>query len=144
MASFVNLFNHGELVFAYSMATYERTFGDLLCTHTFSWWPILYIKIFLISYSIYSSRSFFFTVVTFMASFVYLLLGEFMFTSEIFYGYMCMSLSMATCTYPWWPILYTYLFLVIYSIYKELFDCIIFKHIIQVLSVFCKYHLFMI
>ena len=61
----------------------------------------------------------FFTVVTFMASFVYLLLGEFMFTSEIFYGYMCMSLSMAKCTYLWWPILYTYLFLVTYSVHKE-------------------------
>ena len=54
------------------------------------------------SYFPYSSRSFF-TIVTFMASFVHLLLllGEFMFTSVIFYGYMCLSLSMATCTYLW-------------------------------------------
>ena len=42
-----------------------------------------------------------------------------------------MSLSlhfMATCTHLWWPILYTYLVLVIYSVYKEVCDCIIFKH----------------
>ena len=111
-------------------------FYGYICTYF--WWPILYTYLFLVtyfiykdilmSYSIYSSRSFFFTVVTFMASFVYLLLGEFMFTSVIFYGYLCMSLSMATCTYPWWPILYTCLVLVIYSVYKELFGCIIFKH----------------
>ena len=119
-------------IVSYSMATYTRTSGDLFCIHTFSWWPILYIRIFLMSYLTYSSRSFF-TVVTFMASFVHLLLllGEFMFTSVIFYGYMCMRLSlhfMATCTHLWWPILYTYLVLVIYSVYKEVCDCIIFEH----------------
>ena len=30
--------------------------------------------------------------------------------------------------YLWWPILYTYLVLVNYSVYKEHFDCLIFKY----------------
>ena len=34
----------------------------------------------------------------------------------------------ATWMYLWWPILYTYLVLVNYSVYKEHFDCLIFKY----------------
>ena len=49
---------------------------------------------------------------TFMVYFVYLLLlGELIFTWEIFNIY--------TCMYLWWPILCTYLFLVTYSVLKE-------------------------
>ena len=51
MAYFVYLYLLG-LIFTYFMGTSAHTSCDLFCTHTSSWWPILYTRNFLIAYSV--------------------------------------------------------------------------------------------
>ena len=90
------------------MATCARTIDELFCTFNTSCWPRLYIRNFLLGWSVHILPHFdVFSVITksswrictvmkFMAYFVYLLLpGELMSTWVIFHGYMI--------TYIWWP-----------------------------------------
>ena len=51
ITSFVYLLLLGGLIFTYFMAT--CTSGDLLCTYTFFWWPILYTWNFLMDYYVH-------------------------------------------------------------------------------------------
>ena len=70
---------------------FGHTSGDLFCTRALSWWPILYIG------------KHFFTLLIFMGYFVYLLLlGEPIFTWEIFYDnvhVLLVTYSVHTHTY---------------------------------------------
>ena len=117
-AYFVYFLFFGELM-GYFLMTYTCMF---LC------WPILYIYILMVSYSLYKENfnvrfckhtSSFFMYFT-RCSWPSLYISD-------FHGLFCLFPSpwwayieryfMTTCTYLWWPILYTYLLLVTYSVH---------------------------
>ena len=83
----------GGLIFTYFIATWARTFVDLFCTHTLSRWSFLFMRKFLMSYSVWP------------------ILFFYVFYLYIFYGYVH--------TYLQWPILQTCPFLVTYSVNKK-------------------------
>ena len=93
------------------MAKSARTTGDLFCILTSFYWLILYIWNLLMDYFLHKPTH----------SDLFSILNIFLVSLSLHF--------MATWTYLWWPILYTnFLVLVNYSVYKELFDCLIFKH----------------
>ena len=53
MAYFVYFLLLGELILRDILWLRARTFGDLFCTRTSSWWPILYIRNFLMALSLH-------------------------------------------------------------------------------------------
>ena len=53
MAYFVYFLLLGELILRDILWLRARNFSDLFCTRTSSWWPILYIRNFLITFSLH-------------------------------------------------------------------------------------------
>ena len=101
--------------------------GDLFCTHTTSWWPILYTWWFFMVPSVHipphvdlnsvSAKSYLVCILrNFTDYFVYLLfLGELIFVWVIFHGlHVHVPLFL--------PILYIYILMVTYTLYKENFN----------------------
>ena len=88
-----------------------RTSVDLFCTYTSSWWRILNMRNFLTTCSVQTSF-------------------------RELYGLFC------TFTSPWWatymsrcwPILYTYLILVTYSVHREFLECLSCTHTLPCLT----------
>ena len=90
--------------------------GDLICTRTFSWWPILYSWIILkvlfcthispcLTYSLLVPHPLD-LVCTLVSLWPILFIYFSLVSLPIYYGYMC--------TFVWWTILYTYLLLLTY------------------------------
>ena len=90
--------------------------GDLICTRTFSWWPILYSwSILKVLFCTHISQCLTYSllvphpldlVFTLVSLWPILFIYFSLVSLPIYYGYMC--------TYLWWTILYTYLLLLTY------------------------------
>ena len=110
--SLVSLCLHILCLHVYHLVIYSvhmLAVGHLFCTYETFWLPQVNFMTYFVHQCLFWPISFIYL------SFVRL------FYRVIFYGYMC--------TYLWWPILYTHLLFVTYSVYKELFDVLYFTHI---------------
>ena len=103
-----------------SWITCARSSCDLFCTHTSSLWLILNL---LTAYSVHTSPPCWHIFKKYLLPILYTI---------DFYGLFCLFYSFwrayiylryfMTCTYLWWPILYTYPIFVTYSLHIELFE----------------------
>ena len=123
----------GRIFFTYFLATCARTSGDLCCTHTSSWWPILFTRKFLKAYSLlppvwfnlYTSlfvhRGFLRPTLLYLTDIYYLHVPLVTYSVQkgLFDGLFCTQNAPCWSKFSSWPSLYTSDFMAYISIFTS-------------------------